>query len=151
MSRTTKPLIRAAALTIVVLSSVLPSFAGAQWFRGPRREPRGEAPAVPTLPSGPPAILEPDWLSQPSAADIARAYPARARAAKEQGLATLSCTVREDGRLAMCLAAHEYPAGFGFGAAAMSLVPKFCMKPVARDGTPTAERTVKVVVQFQGS
>lgn len=64
------------------------------------------------------------WAEAPSVADVAAAYPAKARAANAGGMANLSCTVGHDGRPRDCVALGESPSGLGFGFAARKLAEK---------------------------
>jgi TonB family protein len=60
----------------------------------------------------------------PSAADIAAAYPAKAKAAGVGGMANLSCQVGYDGHPRDCVTLGEAPDGYGFGFAARKLATK---------------------------
>jgi len=48
-------------------------------------------------------------------------YPAAARAAGVEGTASLKCVVNQHARLSECVLSAEYPAGSGFGEAALAL------------------------------
>ena len=64
------------------------------------------------------------WAEAPSAADVAAAWPAKARAAGTAGMANLSCTIGRDGRPHDCAVLGESPSGQGFGFAARKLAEK---------------------------
>ena len=70
----------------------------------------------------PPTLV---WAAAPSYADVAAAYPQKARAARTGGRATLYCRFRDNGELTSCDTIAEEPAGQGFGAAARKLAQKF--------------------------
>jgi hypothetical protein len=62
----------------------------------------------------------PLWAEAPSVADVAAAYPARARAAHVGGQVTLTCQI-EHRRPTQCAAVGEQPEGYGFDFAARQL------------------------------
>lgn len=74
-----------------------------------------------------PAVAEtlvkdmPPLAEAPSVADLAAAYPARAKAAGLNGKVELSCSVGRDDRPRDCAPVLEKPGGYGFGAAAIKL------------------------------
>ena len=66
-----------------------------------------------------------EWLEKPSPLDLRAAYPAKALADGVDARVTLKCDVRNDGRVEACGVGGEEPAGYGFGASALMLAPKF--------------------------
>jgi hypothetical protein len=64
------------------------------------------------------------WSEAPSVADIAAAYPAKAKAAGVGGQVTLTCQIGRDAHPRDCAAVTEKPGGYGFGAAARKLAEK---------------------------
>ena len=66
----------------------------------------------------------PEWSDAPTIADIAAAYPTRAKAAKVSGHVQLTCEVGRDNHPRLCEALVEKPSGYGFGAAARKLAEK---------------------------
>ena len=64
------------------------------------------------------------WVEAPSVADVAAAYPTKARDAGVGGAVNLTCTLNRDGRPRDCYALGEKPSGMGFGAAAKKLAEK---------------------------
>lgn len=89
------------------------------------------------------------WAEAPSYADVAAAYPAKARAAKLGGRATVSCKFNKEGRLYYCDPIGEEPWGQGFGTAAKALAKaKFRANPTLTDGTNIAEAGVQLLVVF---
>lgn len=101
-----------------------------------------------TPPSRPPPSNEdlPGWTRTPSAADMAAAYPAEARAANFAGSATIECSVAAGGRLADCVTVGE--VGSGFGDAALAVAPKFQMPVKSPSGASMIGRTVRFPVQW---
>ncbi len=61
------------------------------------------------------------WTAAPTAADMAAAYPAKAKAEGLGGGAELACTAMASGGLKDCDVLAESPRGYGFGAAARTL------------------------------
>lgn len=95
------------------------------------------------------ALLEgPFFVSQPSAGDVAAAYPRAARDTKTSGAAQLRCAVLALGRLDSCQVVAEAPAGQGFGAAALKLAPLYKLNPLTHDGKPVAGGQVTVPITF---
>lgn len=65
------------------------------------------------------------WAEAPSYADVAAAYPKKARDEKVAGRATLACDLTEEGRLSGCNVPTVEPRGYGFDAAAKGLAKRF--------------------------
>jgi TonB family protein len=114
--------------------------------------------AHPILAGGPPtdspsksdvalAVL-PDWIARPDMADVVRFYPPAAAAAKQEGRATITCRVDGQGRLGKCQMISEAPEGAGFGDAALALADRFQMKPLDKEGRPTAGQDVRIPFKF---
>lgn len=62
-----------------------------------------------------------NWSAAPTAADIAAAYPAKAKAEGVGGGVELACTTAASGALKDCEVLVETPRNYGFGAAARQL------------------------------
>ncbi|MDB5450769.1 MAG: hypothetical protein JWQ52_1897 [Phenylobacterium sp.] len=78
------------------------------------------------------------WPEAPSHADVAAAYPAKARASGAGGRATLDCSVEKDGRLRHCSTVNEEPRGQGFADAAKALAKRFRANPLAPKSGPAS-------------
>ena len=65
------------------------------------------------------------WDQAPTYADVAAAYPEKARVAGVAGRVTLRCALKADGRLTTCSTLTEEPPRMGFSAAAKALLPRF--------------------------
>lgn len=63
------------------------------------------------------------WATAPGFEALAAAYPALGGGA--EGYAVAHCKAAADGTLSRCFAAKEFPAGHGFGKAAVALAPQF--------------------------
>jgi TonB family protein len=72
----------------------------------------------PTIAAAQPA---PTWIEAPTSADLAAAYPPKARAAAVGGTVDMSCTVSRQGRPRGCAVLREKPGSYAFGAAARKL------------------------------
>ena len=90
-------------------------------------------PLLPRHTTGPASFLR-----QPTADQIARAYPPAAKEKGVSGRAGVFCSVSAAGTLEDCHAMWEHPTGQGFGAAAISLAPAFQANPETFDGEPRA-------------
>lgn len=76
------------------------------------------------------------WLAQPTASEVAAAYPLRAQRADVEDRALLRCQVADNGQLSKCMVVEEAPGGFGFGDAALALAPKFRRAGGQQGNTP---------------
>jgi len=61
------------------------------------------------------------WVAAPTAAEMAAAYPARAKAEGVGGAVDLICAAGRDGTMTACDVMGEEPRGYGFGSAARKL------------------------------
>lgn len=92
----------------------------------------------------------PNWVALPEPADLANAFPAKARAA---GLKTsrvvLGCIASAAGGLEACEVKTEDQPGYGFGQAALALVPAFRLKTWSDDGRPMVGGRVRIPLRFE--
>ncbi|MDB5498922.1 MAG: TonB family protein [Phenylobacterium sp.] len=65
------------------------------------------------------------WVAEPSGQDVRASFPERALHEHINGEAVALCRHDRDGRLTDCKIQWETPAGYGFGAAVLSLAPKY--------------------------
>ena len=65
------------------------------------------------------------WKLAPSRDDMLAAYPAKARAAKVDGMVSLDCRLNKTGGISGCDILRETPQGYGFGVAARSMRDRF--------------------------
>jgi periplasmic protein TonB len=102
-------------------------------------------------PLTPPArlIVDPKWLSRPSAEEMSRYYPERAIDLDLTGQATLFCSVVASGKLADCRVVSETPAGAKFGDAALKLASFFRMSPRTVDGKPVDGGLTRISIAFK--
>jgi hypothetical protein len=87
------------------------------------------------------------WAQRPTAARIQGLYPPRALRDGVSGGAELHCTVLTD-LTASCAIVGEWPAGRGFGHAALSASALYRARPTLSDGTSAVGADVRVVVAF---
>ena len=99
-------------------------------------------------PAQKPTIAAPEWSSRPTGADLARLYPAQARAQRLGGMAVIQCDVTAAGALSGCAVVSETPQGAGFGAATLQMASLFQMKPKSIDGKPVAGGIVRIPVKY---
>jgi TonB family protein len=87
------------------------------------------------------------WLQAPTSAQVAEAYPAKARKDQMQsGLIALQCTVSGAGLLDECETSAENPRGEGLAAAARTLSHDF--KAPLKDSQGNSMRGSKVLLNF---
>jgi TonB family protein len=91
------------------------------------------------------------WPEAPSYADVAVAYPPKAKAAKLGGRATLNCEFTATGRLRNCNTVTEEPRGQGFADAAKVLAKHFQAFAKTSDGTPLTGAGVQLPFVFDPS
>lgn len=102
----------------------------------------------PTPPAPPSVIRNPQWVRQPSASQMERAYPRGAAADGVSGRAVLNCSVLASGEVANCTVTSETPQGEGFGRAALSLSRYFRLSPRTVDGQAVEGSRVNIPLTF---
>lgn len=107
----------------------------------------GPSSASPTS-TAPGVIGNPVWISRPTPEQVGRLYPARAADRGITGAATLWCGIRANGTMTDCQVVDESPAGWRFGAAALSMAQYFRISPRTIDGKPVEGSRVRIPVVF---
>jgi protein TonB len=106
-------------------------------------------PPAPTVTTAPPGIIRnPVWISRPTPEQVGRLYPQRAIDRGITGTATLWCGIRANGTMTDCQVVDESPAGWRFGAAALSMAQYFRISPKTVDGKPVEGSRVRIPVVF---
>lgn len=105
-------------------------------------------PILPPPPNGARLIENPQWLRRPDGQEFAKYYPDRAQRMMVAGHALVECSVTSEGSLSSCILLDEDPTEFGFGDAAIRLMPLFRMKPLDADGLPVAGGVARVTINF---
>jgi TonB family protein len=88
------------------------------------------------------------WAQAPGLAEVAAAYPPRARDRKLGGRAVLYCSFTVEGALRDCTTLAEDPRGDGFAAAARQLAHDFRAFPETADGKGLRSASVQLPVSF---
>lgn len=96
---------------------------------------------------GGPEIVPAGWVSQPSASDIAQAYPDFARMAQIPGKVKLRCDYTLEGVLERCRKLGVAPAGLQFDRALPRLLALYQVRPQTYDGQP-APSPIEFVIAF---
>jgi protein TonB len=108
------------------------------------------SPPAPTAspPQSPGIIRNPVWISRPTPEQVGRLYPERAADRGITGSATLWCGIRANGTMTDCQVVDESPAGWRFGAAALSMAQYFRISPKTVDGKAVEGSRVRIPVVF---
>jgi hypothetical protein len=113
--------------------------------------PSGDAPIgslIPPKPNSNRVVGRLKWREAPSVADIAAAYPAKAKAANAGGRAVLDCVIDRDGGLGACRTEAETPINYGFAAAARALAGKFVAPTESSTGESLVGAHTQVMFTF---
>lgn len=92
-------------------------------------------------------VKTPVWTALPTVGEIQAAVP-KTEGGANNARVTLVCDVKAGGALSGCVVDREEPAGQGFGAAILTLAPKFQVGPLSAEATPTVGAKVRVPVRF---
>lgn len=93
-------------------------------------------------------ISDVPWREAPNVADVAAAYPARARQRGVGGTAAFHCRLNAEGRLVSCRNIREEPRGLGIAAAARGLTDKFRAPEKLADGRSIGGYYTQVAISF---
>jgi len=91
--------------------------------------------AAPPLPTPPVASTDPVINPRP-VCTVPPHFPPDAEAKRVEGWVDMEFTVTADGTVADPRVVHEEPAGFGFGDAALNVIPNWTFPPKVVDGAP---------------
>ncbi|RZJ03928.1 MAG: energy transducer TonB [Brevundimonas sp.] len=91
-------------------------------------------------------IRNPSWISQPTGAQLMRAYPTAAITREMEGSARLNCLVLPTGSVTDCNVVSE-TGNIGFGRAAQSLSRYFRINPRTVNGAAEGSR-VDIGIRF---
>ena len=81
-------------------------------------------------------VTNPSYRTQPTARQVADAFPAAARPGRVQGRVVLACEIAVTGLAENCRAQSESPPGFGFAEAAIRLMGLYRFNPRTVNGEP---------------
>jgi hypothetical protein len=112
----------------------------------PASTPASNTPPPAATPTRPPGTVV--FTQRPSPNRIAELYPSAASRRGVGGRVELNCQVRSNLTLA-CSIASENPPGTGFGAAALSTVSSYRVRPTLSDGASAVGASTRIAVNFQ--
>jgi TonB family protein len=93
-------------------------------------------------------IDQPQWVETPTVQDLSALYPDKAFKLKVKGLASLECTIGEDGRPTKCQVLDLSPRGRGFDEAAEVAALLFRMATKDSTGASLVGRLVRLNLEF---
>ena len=137
-----QPRQRADVVNPAVTSSPKPTLSAARSAAAP-----SVASVAPVTPPQPDVIVQPKWIVPPDPSLVSRYFPDFARRSEQNGRVTLQCAVAASGAVS-CTVLSESPPDFGFGAAALKMVPGFKISPKTVNGTPVDGGVVRVPISF---
>jgi hypothetical protein len=88
-------------------------------------------------------------VQRPLPADVAAAYPRKAREARVSGRAAILCSANPSGDIVACALAYEEPAGYGFGKAAMNMGYMFKAAPQPPSRCAYAPSVVIIPIEWK--
>lgn len=91
-------------------------------------------------PEPPAVITRANWVRQPTAEQMDRAFPDRALQRSVSGSASLNCLVEANGRVTDCRVTSETPGGYDFGRAAQSVSRYLQISPRTVNGSAEGSR-----------
>ena len=100
------------------------------------------SPAIPNL------LIDPVWKTQPEESFLRLFYPDRAFRMGKNGLAVISCTVSDIGKLSDRKINGEQPKGEAFGYALLKIATRLQLEPTSASGAPTAGRRIKLGARY---
>jgi TonB family protein len=96
------------------------------------------------------AIVSPKWISTPSVEQMNAVFPAKAKVESiTSSRVALDCKVAPAGTLTGCTVASETPGGYGFGQAALQLVPLFRMPVWSEEGAPVVGASLRLPLRYE--
>ncbi|MBX9797712.1 hypothetical protein [Sphingomonas sp.] len=93
-------------------------------------------------------LVRANWARETSWQDIYALHPREAKVAGKSGKAELACQVTLKRRLVNCTVRQETPGGWGFGVAALRLVPQLRALPRRIDGREVDLAWVSFTINF---
>ncbi len=94
-----------------------------------------------------PDVVKATWVSKPTAAELAEAYPAFARMARIPGKVQLRCNYDREGVLSRCRIIGIAPAGLKFEDTPKRLLARYRLKPQTVDGVVSLSE-ISFVISF---
>ncbi len=96
-------------------------------------------------------ITNPDWVKKPTPETMLSVWPKAAMEKGIDGKAVISCEVSRQGVMKNCVVVSEFPAGAGFGQAAIAMTPQLLLSPMKVDGVPVDGGRVQMPLTFKDS